>query len=137
MIYVQYLINECFFNYSVLNCTLSTIFMVAFFISMIALSARLGIRRLGILIYLNVGTLVIPYDFSEHTIICNILKLKYITQSFSMEEIPIEMIKDVEPVGNRKVLIRGAFGKRCLCWRSKIKRDACVTALNEARHCII
>ena len=113
------------------------IFLVIFysfsFVWMFTLSARIATKQIGMLIYEDKGTFVIPGDPNNNTLLEN-LCLKFVVNLCTMEELPLYGITKITRQGGTTAFIHGTFGTRCVKWRNKQKRDECIAALETARN---
>ena len=117
-----YIANIIFY----LGCIVSLVWMFT-------LSARIATKQIGMLIYEDKGTFVIPGDPNNNTLLEN-LCLKFIVNLCTMEELPLYGITKITRQGGTTAFIHGTFGTRCVKWRNKQKRDECIAALETARN---
>lgn len=101
-------------------------------IAMFALSARIGTTQIGMLIFKNKGTFIIPTDPNKNTFSQNIFQFQLVKDMFKMEELPLNGIYKITREYGKKAFIHGTFGTRQVAWRDKQKRDECISALERA-----
>ena len=72
--------------------------------------------------------IVLPKDMGNYSV-SDYIKLKFITELGTMEEVPLSQIKRITRQGGKKLFIHGKFGARGMTFSSKQKRDECLSAV--------
>ncbi len=92
-------------------------------------SCHLGAKMIGVLIFEETQTIVIPWDPLNNTAKEDFFRLKWFFDAMHLEELNLGEIEKITRQAGVKLFIHGAFGTRGLRFSSKQKRDECIAAI--------
>ena len=83
----------------------------------------------GVLLYPQTNTIVIPRDSLTNTAMADVFALKWIVDMYTMEAIDLNAIQKITRKSGKWLFIHGSFGTRGIYFSNKQKRDECISAI--------
>lgn len=93
------------------------------------MSKKAGCMMVGVLIYPQTNTIVIPRDSLTNTAMADLFALKWVRDMYTMEAIDLNAIEKITRESGKKFFIHGDFGTRGIYFSNKQKRDECIYAI--------
>lgn len=104
---------------------LAVLSLIWFFV----MSKKAGCMMVGVLIYPQTNTIVIPRDSLTNTAMADVFALKWVLDMYTMEAIDLNAIKKITRQSGKRLFIHGDFGTRGIYFSNKQKRDECISAI--------
>ncbi len=92
-------------------------------------SCHLGAKMIGVLIFEDTNTMVLPRDPANNTARQDFFRLKWFFDLMRLDVVKLGEIEKMTRQSGVKLFIHGAFGTIGLRFSSKQKRDECISAI--------